>query len=158
MPTAFEVPADMLIEKLAKYLKEKVPQVKPPAWAMFVKTGPHKERVPTDPDWWYYRCASILRKLYVRGEPVGIESLRGAYGGLKNRGVRPEHYYKGSASIVRKALQQLESAGLVIKVEKKGRTLSPKGRSLLDKLANEFMRKLVKERPELKKYLVGVKK
>ena len=155
MPTAFEVPADKLIEELAKYLKEKVPEVTPPAWSAFVKTGPHKERVPSDTDWWYYRAASILRKLYIRGEPVGIESLRGAYGGRKNRGVAPEHYYKGSGSIVRKILQQLESAGLVVKVPRKGRTLTSKGRSLLDKTANKVFRELAKNKPELQKYLPG---
>jgi len=151
----YEVPADKLIEELAKYLKEKVPEVKPPKWALFAKTGPHKERIPDNPDWWYYRSASILRKLYVTGVPVGVESLRGAYGGRRNRGVRPEHYYKGSGSIVRKALQQLEAAGLVVKVPKKGRTLSPKGRSLLDNLANKIFKELVKSNPELRKYLPG---
>lgn len=155
MPTPFEVPADKLVEEVAKYLKERVAEVKPPVWSAFVKTGPHKERVPSNPDWWYYRAASILRKLYVRGKPVGIESLRGAYGGRKNRGVAPEHYVKGSGSIVRKILQQLESAGLVEKVSGKGRILSPKGRSLLDKFANKIFRELAKNNPELQKYLPG---
>ncbi len=153
MVSAVQVPADRLIAELARYLKEKVPQVKPPEWAFYAKTGAHKERVPSDSDWWYYRCASILRKLYVRGEPVGIESLRVAYGGRKNYGVAPEHFVKGSGSIIRKALQQLEKAGLVVKVPRKGRTLSPKGRSLLDKLANKIMRELAKENKELEKYL-----
>ena len=153
MVSAVQVPADRLIAELARYLKEKVSQVKPPEWAFYVKTGAHKERVPSDPDWWYYRCASILRKLYVRGEPVGIKSLRVAYGGRKNYGVAPEHFVKGSGSIIRKALQQLEKAGLIVKVPRKGRTLSPKGRSLLDKLANKVMRELAKENKELEKYL-----
>lgn len=153
MVSATQVPADKLISELAKYLKEKTPQVKPPHWASYVKTGSHKERIPDNPNWWYYRCASILRKLYASGKPVGIESLRVAYGGRKNYGVSPEHFIKGSGSIVRKALQQLEKAGLVIKVPKKGRTLSPKGRSLLDKLANKIMRELAKENKELEKYL-----
>jgi len=153
MVTAVQVPADKLIAEVAKYLKERVPEVKPPEWATYVKTGVHKERVPEDPDWWYYRCASILRKLYVRGTPVGIERLRTAYGGRKNYGVSPEHFVKGSGSVVRKALQQLEKAELVVKVKGKGRTLSPKGRSLLDKMANKIMRELAKENKELEKYL-----
>lgn len=153
MVTAIQVPADKLIAEVARYLKERVPEVKPPEWAAYVKTGAHKERVPENPDWWYYRCASILRKLYVRGTPVGIERLRTAYGGRKNYGVTPEHFIKGSGSVVRKALQQLEKAGLVIKVRGKGRTLSPKGRSLLDKVANKIMRELARENKELEKYL-----
>jgi len=153
MVTAVQVPADRLIAEVARYLKERVPEVKPPEWAAYVKTGAHKERVPEDPDWWYYRCASILRKLYVRGTPVGIERLRTAYGGRKNYGVAPEHFVKGSGSVIRKALQQLEKAGLVVKVKGKGRTLSPKGRSLLDKMANKIMRELARENKELEKYL-----
>jgi len=153
MVTAVQVPADRLIAEVARYLKERVPEVKPPEWAAYVKTGAHKERVPEDPDWWYYRCASILRKLYVRGTPVGIERLRTAYGGRKNYGVAPEHFVKGSGSVIRKALQQLEKAGFVVKVKGKGRTLSPKGRSLLDKMANKIMRELARENKELEKYL-----
>lgn len=153
MVIAIQVPADRLIMELARYLKEKVSEVKPPEWTIYVKTGPHKEKIPENPEWWYLRCASILRKLYVQGKPVGIESLRTAYGGRKNYGVSPEHFIKGSGSIIRKALQQLEKAGLVSKVPTKGRTLSPKGRSLLDKLANKIMRELAKNNRELEKYL-----
>jgi len=153
MVTAVQVPADRLIAEVARYLKEKVSEIKPPEWAAYVKTGAYKEKVPEDPDWWYYRCASILRKLYVREIPVGVERLRTAYGGRKNYGVAPEHFVKGSGSVVRKALQQLEKAGLVVKVKGKGRTLSPKGKSLLDKMANKIMRELARENKELEKYL-----
>ncbi|ALL00520.1 30S ribosomal protein S19e [Pyrodictium delaneyi] len=152
MVTALEVPADLLIERVAQKLKQ-MPQIRPPAWAYYVKTGVHKERPPEDPDWWYYRAASILRKLYKRGTPVGIERLRTAYGGRVNRGVAPEHFRKGSGSIVRKILQQLERAGLVVKVRGKGRTLSPRGRSLLDNTAYEIMKELAEKNPALKKYL-----
>ncbi len=153
MVTALEVPADKLIERLALYLKNNVPQVKPPEWAYFVKTGAYKEKPPSDPDWWYYRVASILRKLYKSSEPIGIETFRTIYGGRKNYGSAPEHFVKGSGSIVRKILQQLEQARLVRKVRGKGRILTPQGRALLDRLAFEIMIELVKEQPELAKYL-----
>ncbi len=153
MVTALEVPADKLIERIAEYLKENVPEVKPPEWAYFVKTGAHKERPPENIDWWYYRAASILRKLYKSGEPVGIEAFRTIYGGRKNYGSAPEHFVKGSGSIVRKILQQLEKAQLVRKIQGRGRTLSPQGRALLDRLAYEVMVELVREKPEMVKYL-----
>ncbi|RLG91011.1 MAG: 30S ribosomal protein S19e [Thermoprotei archaeon] len=153
MVTALEVPADKLIEKLVNYLKENVPEVKPPEWAYFVKTGAHKEKPPQNMDWWYYRAASILRKLYKSSEPIGIETFRTIYGGRKNYGSAPEHFVKGSGSIVRKILQQLEEARLVRKVRGKGRTLTPQGRALLDRLAFEVMIEIVKEKPELAKYL-----
>ncbi len=152
MVTVKEVPADLLIRTLATYLKENVPSVKPPAWAMYVKTGPCKERVPDNPDWWYVRAASIMRKMYISGEPVGIETFRTIYGDLKNRGSAPEHFKKAGGSHIRKILQQLEEAGLVMKVGNKGRTLTPAGRSLMDKLANQLFMELVKKRPELRKY------
>ena len=146
------VPPQVFIEELARYLKENVKEVRPPEWANFVKTGSHKERVPDDPDWWYKRCASLLRKLYLHG-PVGVERLRTAYGGRKDLGLKREHFRKAGGAIIRKGLQQLEAAGLVKKVDGKGRMLTPKGYSLLDSLAARIFRSMVKERPELKKYV-----
>ncbi len=150
MVTVRDVPADLLIERLAKYLKEhKI--VNPPHWAMFVKTGSHKERVPDNPDWWYYRAASILRKLYLAEGPIGIETFRVIYGGLKRRGSAPPHFRKAGGCHIRKILQQLEAAGLVQKTPK-GRVLTPQGRALLDRIAWEIFKELVKVRPELAKY------
>ncbi|MEM0088141.1 MAG: 40S ribosomal protein S19, partial [Thermofilum sp.] len=61
------VPPRMLVEELAQYLKENVKEVQPPEWSLYAKTGCFKDRVPDDPDWWYKRCASLLRKLYLYG-------------------------------------------------------------------------------------------
>jgi len=151
LPTPYDVPASLLIERLAEYLKKNVDEILPPPWAPFVKTGSHKERPPQDPDWWYTRCASLLRKIYVKG-PIGIEHLRAEYGGRKDYGVRPEHASKGGGAIIRKALQQLESAGLVETIKGKGRVISKEGRRLLDRLSTEIKRELEREIPELKKY------
>ncbi|MEO3992956.1 MAG: 30S ribosomal protein S19e [Desulfurococcaceae archaeon TW002] len=147
-----EVPADVFIEELAKYLKDNVSVVKPPTWALFVKTSPSKERVPDYTDWWYVRTASILRKLYVSRKPVGVGTLRTVYGGLKRRGSAPPHFRRSGSSIIRHILHQLETAGLVMKVGKEGRTLTPKGMSLMDYIASEAFKKLVELRPELSKY------
>jgi len=147
-----EVPADAFINELAKYLKDNVKVVKPPTWALFVKTSPNRERVPDSVDWWYVRAASILRKLYVSGEPVGVSTLRNVYGGIKRRGSAPPHFRRSGSSIIRHILHQLETAGLVVKAGKNGRTLSPKGRSLMDSIASEVFKRLVELRPELGKY------
>lgn len=152
MVSVRDVPPDRFIEALAKYLKENVTELKPPDWAMYVKTGCHAERVPENPDWWYVRAASILRKLYLHG-PVGVERLRTAYGGRADLGMKRKHFKKGGGSNIRKILQQLEKAGLVTKLGNKGRVLTPKGRSLLDRIATRVFRALVHEMPELKKYL-----
>lgn len=135
MVNALEIPPQKLVERLKEELK-KFEKIKPPLWAKIVKSGAHKERPPEQEDFWYIRAASILRRLYING-PVGVSRLRTYYGGRKNRGMRPKKFYKSSGSIIRKILQQLESEGLVAK-EKKGRVLTPKGRSLIDKIAGEI--------------------
>lgn len=151
MPTPYDVPASLLIERLAQYLKNNADSIRPPDWAPFVKTGVHKERPPENPDWWYIRCASLLRKVYIKG-PIGIQRLRSEYGGRKDMGVRPEHTRKGSGAIIRNALKQLEDAELVETVDGKGRRITSKGRRLLDILSTEIKRELEKEIPELKIY------
>ena len=151
MTTVYDVPADILIDRLSKYLKENVREVKPPEWAAYVKTGSHVERAPHNPDWWYVRAASILRKLYIKG-PIGVSRLRKLYGGRKRRGVKPAHFRKAGGSIIRHILQQLEEAGLAEKDGNRGRVLTPKGRSLLDAMAARIKRELEREIPELKAY------
>ncbi|HID90846.1 TPA: 30S ribosomal protein S19e [Candidatus Bathyarchaeota archaeon] len=143
-----EVPPDLFIERLAGYLKRRVEAVSPPPWAPFVKTGVHKERPPQSPDWWYTRCASLLRKLYVKG-PSGVSRLRKVYGGKRRMGVRPPHFRRASGAIIRHALQQLEDAGLVRSADK-GRELTSEGRSLLEKIAIRIKRELAKERRKKK--------
>ncbi|RLG22549.1 30S ribosomal protein S19e [Methanosarcinales archaeon] len=150
MVTVYDVPADRLIKRTAEKLKEEG-IVEKPEWIDFVKAGVHKELPPTDPDWWYIRCASLLRRIYIDG-PVGVSRLRTYYGGrYRRKGTVPPRFAKGSGSIIREALQQLEKAGLVKKVEG-GRAITPKGQSYLDNIAYEIMKELVKERPELSKY------
>lgn len=135
----YDVDQGKLINAVAEELK-KNPEIKPPEWAKFVKTGAFKERPPTQKDWWYRRVASILRTVMVKG-PVGTEKLRVRYGGKKNRGMRPEEFRKGSGSIARKALQQLESAGFVKKEDKsvkKGRVITGKGIKLFSECAKKI--------------------
>ena len=139
MTTMYDVDPQELVTKAAEQLK-KVPEIKAPAWAPFAKTGTHKERPPVNDDWWYIRSASVLRTIYRLG-PVGVSKLRTKYGGKKNRGVKKEHFFKGSGSILRKSMQQLEKAGLIKFVEKgvhKGRVITPKGKSFLDKIATQI--------------------
>lgn len=132
MTTAFDIPPDALIKKLGEELKKK-PEITPPPWAPFVKTGVHKELPPEDPDWWYIRTGAVLRRIY-RDGPVGVQRLRSVYGGSKNRGSRPNKFRKGSGAILRKVLQQLEAAGLVEK-SKTGRNISAAGRAFVDNVA-----------------------
>lgn len=130
-----------LIMATAEKLKS-VEQIAPPTWAAFVKTGAHKERPPSQDDWWHIRCAAILRKVAING-PIGVAKLRVQYGGRKNRGHKPDQFRKGSGSVIRSALQQLEAAGLIQQVDKdgrKGRVITAKGESLLDKTVIEVQK------------------
>lgn len=139
MATMYDAEPNELIQKAAQELK-KIPDIKPPLWAAFAKTGTHKERPPSNKDWWHVRTASILRSVYRLG-PIGVSKLRTKYGGKKNRGVAKERSYKGSGSIIREALQQLEKAGFVKQTQKgfhKGRVVTPKGKSFLDKIASQL--------------------
>jgi len=135
-----------LNKKVADELK-KQKLVEPTDWSKFVKTGHHKERLPDNDDWWYYRSAAILRSIAKLG-PIGTQKLRTKYGGKKQRGHQPSKFFAASGSIIRKILQQLEKAELIKQVEKgyhKGRVLTPKGISLMDKIAVQIAKQAHKE-------------
>ncbi|MCK5140228.1 MAG: 40S ribosomal protein S19, partial [Thermodesulfovibrionia bacterium] len=104
MATVYDVKPDVLIERVAEDLRNNV-KLKRPEWVSFVKTGAHNERMPEDPGWWEIRAASILRKVYTNG-PVGVQRLRTAYGGRKNRGVKPEKFCRAGGSILRTILKE----------------------------------------------------
>jgi small subunit ribosomal protein S19e len=137
--TVFDVEGQTFVEVLAELLKSRYGEVvKPPPWATFVKTGHFKNRPPSDTEWWYKRAASILRALYIKG-PTGVSRLRKKYGGRKDSPMRKAHFYKAAGNHIRKILQQLEKAELVT-TSKKGRSLTPKGVSLLDSLAASILK------------------
>jgi small subunit ribosomal protein S19e len=149
MVKAYDVPADKLIEVLAEHLK-KIPQIEVASWAQFVKTGSHAERPPQQPNWWYVRTASLLRKLYFHG-PVGLSEIRSAYGGNLQVSYFPKHHRDAGSSINRMILKQLELAELVAK-SPKGRTLTPKGIAFVDKVSKDVFKKLAEAKPELARY------
>ena len=151
MTTVYDVPQQVLIAKIADHLRH-VSQVSPPQWVPYVKTGSHAQRQPAEKDWWYTRCASLLRKIYVHG-PIGLSQLKSDYGGRKEIGYFLGHHRDAGGSAVRKAIQQLESAGFVAKQGKKGRVLTGKAVSLLDRQSTEILKELAQSRPELAKYL-----
>lgn len=132
-----DVSPQRLTEEVSGELKN-LDGIKPPEWSQFVKTGPNKERPPAQPDWWYLRSASVLRRVYEEG-PIGVSRLRSYYGGKKERGSSPEEFNKGSGKIIRRILQQLEEAGLVEKRKGKGREISSKGMSLLSEVSDKIL-------------------
>ncbi|MCK4717539.1 MAG: 30S ribosomal protein S19e, partial [Thermoplasmata archaeon] len=113
MTTAYDVPASSVIESIARKLKEDK-TIQAPEWTPYVKTGVHKEMPPDDPDWWYTRLAAVLRKVYMKG-PIGVARLTAEFGGSRDRGAKPNRARKGSGSVARKCIQQLEELGYVKK-------------------------------------------
>ena len=150
MTTVNDVPAKDLIDEVAKKL-QKDKSIVQPEESSYLRTGVSKENPPVEKDWWYTRCASILRKLYIYNS-IGTEHLRAEYGGKRNRGSKPYKARSGSGSIVRRSLQQLEKAGYVTKIKGKGRVLTPKGRSFLDNTSHDVKKNVEAYYPELKKY------
>jgi small subunit ribosomal protein S19e len=121
-------------QKLSEILKN-MPEFERPEWSFYSKTGVSKSRIPTEPEFWHKRAASILRQIYIN-KTVGVNRLRTRYGSKKNRGVAPEKFFKASGKIIRTILQQAERAGILEKFneakKRAGRKLTEKGTELLE--------------------------
>ncbi|MHA1338918.1 MAG: 30S ribosomal protein S19e [Promethearchaeota archaeon] len=138
MPSVYDVPANELIKELAEKLKKEFNGIQAPPESIFWKTACTKEIAPIDyENFWYIRCASLLRKIYMK-KNLGVNKLRKMYGDRDRNHVHKKHKRPGSGAIIRRCLQQLETVGLVKTIEGKGRILTPKGHSLLDKTALEL--------------------
>lgn len=136
---ALDVSANDLIDVVAQDLKKNYSTlIVSPEWVMLVKSSAANERVPSEPDFFYKRCASILLTSYKRGT-IGVQRLRRKYGGRTQHIVRRSHHRKAGGKVIRVALQQLEKAGLMNK-EKAGRSISAKGKSLLDKASSKVQK------------------
>ena len=149
MVNVHDVPSGKLIPALAEQVKG-LPGMEAPDWARLVKTGSHAERPPNDPEWWFSRAASIMRKRYLHS-PVGLGDLERAYGGTKALHYIPKHHWDAGGSSIRRILRQLEQAELVSKTPK-GRVLTPKGHAMLDKVSREVFTALSQENKALARY------
>jgi small subunit ribosomal protein S19e len=132
MVSVYEVPAEKLIFAVAEDLKKKV---KEPEYVNFVKTGVCKDRAPDLEDWWHIRLAAVLRKFYSK-DTLGVEILRGYFGGLQKRGTQRPHFEKASGKIIRDCVQSLEKLGYLEKTAR-GRRMTQAGRQYLDSFAKK---------------------
>ncbi|MGV9173384.1 MAG: 40S ribosomal protein S19 [Promethearchaeia archaeon] len=128
-----------LIKNMAEILKE-YPEIEPPEGSEFWKTAYFKELAPMDSDnFWYVRCASLLRKVRKFG-PIGVNRLRKQYGGKSKNKRGLKHKAKGSGKIIRVGLQQLEDANLVELLPSQGRVCTSEGISLIERTAYSLKR------------------
>ena len=112
--------------------------VKQPEWAALVKSGPSRERVATEPGFWFKRAASVLRTFCLsEGSPVGVQRLRHKYGGRKRHKVSRAHHRKSGGGVIRRIVQQLEAAGLVKREARtSGRVITAKGKKFVMEALN----------------------
>merc|ERR1711874_118597 len=103
-------------------------------------TNVGKELAPYDEDWFYVRCASMARHMYIRS-PVGVSTIRKIYCIRKSNGSSPSHWARGNGGVARKALQALEGLKLVEKDPNGGRRLTRQGRRDLDRIAAQIKNK-----------------
>lgn len=129
-----EVPADLFIAQLSKYL-ESNKVVPAPKWADLCKTGCLKQMPPNFSNWWYTRAAAIARQVYLH-PATSVTELKNRFGSKKHYGTAPSHFCQASGKVVRAILQQLEKAGWVEQADS-GRKISKKGQKQLDLIARE---------------------
>jgi small subunit ribosomal protein S19e len=136
MANVYEADSQKLIDLAASRLKES--GIAKPSYVTYVKSGAGKERVPASEDFFYVRCASLLRQVYLKG-PIGISRLRTKYGSKRGHVVHRHHHARAGGSVIKDAFDALEKKGY-IKTSKQGRIITPAGRSFLDKLSNETLK------------------
>ncbi|RNF03981.1 putative ribosomal protein S19 [Trypanosoma rangeli] len=131
--TLKDVHAWRWIKTCAKYLKQEG-KIMVPNCTEIVKTSHGRERAPQNPDWYYVRCAAVLRALYLRpGEGYGGLSKR--FSIKKNRGSRPEITTRASRGLLHWSCKSLTKLGLVEKCTESGHRLTRRGRKVSDTLA-----------------------
>mmetsp|Transcript_13918 Transcript_13918/g.17785 ORF Transcript_13918/g.17785 Transcript_13918/m.17785 type:complete len:160 (+) Transcript_13918:109-588(+) len=133
--TVRDVGAAKFIAAYAAHLKT-TGQIELPRWVDYVKTGTNRELSPYDDDWFYIRAAAIARKVYLR-PGCGVGGLKKAFGGKTRRGTMTNTFGKGSGSIIRYALQQLEEMKVLDKDENGGRRITKEGQQDLDRIARQ---------------------
>ena len=65
--TVKDVDQHEFVVGMAAFLK-KSGKLNVPDWTDIAKTGIYKELCPNNADWFYVRCAALLRQLYYRGQ------------------------------------------------------------------------------------------
>lgn len=135
--TVKDVDQDKIVHGVALFLK-KGGKLKVPDNMDIVKTSKSKELSPYSNDWFYIRCASILRRMYHRG-PIGVGAVKKIYGARQRNGSCPSHFCRADGAVSRRALQALEHIKLVEKHADGGRKLSAQGQRDLDRIASQIV-------------------
>ncbi|XP_055918997.1 40S ribosomal protein S19a-like [Eupeodes corollae] len=144
--TVKDIDQHAVVKHVAVFLK-KTGKLKVPEQMDIIKIVKFKEISPYNPDWFFIRCASILRHLYHRS-PASVGYTTKIYGGRKRNVLHPSHFCRSADGCARKALQALEHARLIEKHPDGGRKLTSIGQRDLDRIANQIVVKQRETRKE----------
>merc|ERR1712216_528575 len=109
--TVKDVDAHEFVKRYATHLK-KQGKIQLPELVDLMKTSVSRELAPYDEDWFYIRCASLARRLYVR-QGTGVGAFSKVYGAKKRRGTLPGHFCRSSRGVIRNCPKQLMKVGVV---------------------------------------------
>ena len=131
--TLRDVAANKWVRAMALHLKQSG-KLFVPNCAELMKQSTGNERAPQNVDWYFFRCAAVLRRVYVR-PGTGYGGLAKAFAILKNNGSRPEKTVKASRGLLHWACRSLEGLKLLGKGKESGRVLTREGKRKCDAIA-----------------------
>ncbi|KAF2076408.1 hypothetical protein CYY_002313 [Polysphondylium violaceum] len=142
--TVKDVCPQEFIATYARFLK-KTGRVQIPKWVDIAKTATYKELPPSNPDWIYYRIATLARKVYLRGGD-GVDTYKKVFGQNRRNGVRPNAFAVANGGNIRYCLKQLANLKVVEEdTVKGGRIITATGRRDLDRIAKQIFDKKNKQ-------------
>ena len=131
--TVRDVPANKWVKAMASHFKREG-KILVPTCTDFLKTSHGREKAPQNHDWYYYRAAAVLRRIYLR-PGTGYGGMSKAFGNKKNKGSKPEATVRAATGPIHWACKSLEGLKLIGKGKSKGRVLTRTGRKQCDSVA-----------------------
>ena len=131
--TVHDVPANKWVKAMAQQFKREG-KLMVPTCTEHLKTSHGRERAPQNNDWYYVRCAAVLRHVYLR-PGNGYGGLAKAFANKKNKGTLPEATVKAATGPLHWACKSLEGLKLIAKGKAHGRVLTREGRKRADTVA-----------------------
>ena len=131
--TVRDVHTQRWVKAMASHLKQEG-KLFVPRCSELIKTSHGRERAPQNPDWYYVRCAAVLRAIYLR-PGTGYGGLSKRFSNKKNRGSQPEQYQKAARGPLHWCCRSLEGLKLIQKGKTSGRIITKDGRKKVDTVA-----------------------
>ena len=131
--TIRDVRAGRWVKTMAAHFKQEG-KIFVPNCTELMKTSHGRERAPQNADWYYIRCAAVLRAIYLR-PGTGYGGMSKRFGNKKNRGSQPEITTKSSRGLLHWCCRSLEGLKLVAKGKESGRVVTKEGRKKADTIA-----------------------